>query len=189
MYHNCINNLSFSENTCAFVYFKYLFVFLFFCCCFFCIKIIHHRWHLSSWQSCTKTCGKGSQSRSVVCQSKTNHTHYKIESDSHCNATTKPVGFRFCNEIKCPVYRAIHWSEVWNVKESVKQMCHYISNLLHLVNLSLYKTGCFDIFSAYVAFKLPVGHHVYFSSYSWMGDTWAFSLCAIELAMNSRSCP
>ena len=136
MYHNCINNLSFSENTCAFVYFKYLFVFLFFCCCFFCIKIIHHRWHLSSWQSCTKTCGKGSQSRSVVCQSKTNHTHYKIESDSHCNSTTKPIGFRFCNEIKCPVYRAIHWSEVWNVKESVKQMCHYISNLLHLVNLS-----------------------------------------------------
>ena len=29
MYHNCINNLSFSENTCAFVYFKYLFVVLF----------------------------------------------------------------------------------------------------------------------------------------------------------------
>ena len=88
------------------------FCFFFFVVVFFCIKIIHHRWHLSSWQSCTKTCGKGSQSRSVVCQSKTNDTHYKIESDSHCNATTKPIGFRFCNEIKCPVYRAIHWSEV-----------------------------------------------------------------------------
>jgi len=68
-------------------------------------------WHLSIWQSCTKTCGKGSQSRSVVCQSKTNDTHYKIESDSRCNATTKPIGFRYCNEIKCQVYRAIHWSE------------------------------------------------------------------------------
>ena len=91
----------------------FLFLFLF----FFCIKIVHHRWHLSSWQSCTKTCGKGSQSRSVVCQSKTNDTHYKLESDFRCNAKTKPIGFRFCNEIKCPAYRETHWSEVWNVKK------------------------------------------------------------------------
>lgn len=74
-------------------------------------KNLCFEWHLSSWQPCTKTCGKGSQSRSVVCQAKINDTHYKIESDSLCNATTKPVGLRFCNEIKCPVYRAIRWSE------------------------------------------------------------------------------
>lgn len=101
----------------------------------FCINIAHYRWHLSNWQSCTKTCGKGSQSRSVVCRAKINDTHYKIESDSLCNATKKPLELRYCNEIKCPAYRTTHWSEVWDVTESVSWMCHYISIFLHPGNL------------------------------------------------------
>ena len=127
-----------------FVYFLYLFValcFLFFANNLFpvnkeiwykyrnfafCLNTTHYRWHMSNWQSCTKTCGKGSQSRSVVCQAKINDTHYKIESDSHCNATRKPLGLRFCNEINCPAYRVTHWSEVWNVKDDTFLTCHYI---------------------------------------------------------------
>ncbi|XP_078379485.1 A disintegrin and metalloproteinase with thrombospondin motifs 1-like [Oculina patagonica] len=67
-------------------------------------------WHASGWQSCTKTCGKGSQSRSVVCRAKINDTHYQIESDSVCDSTPKPEELRYCNEIKCPAYRTSHLS-------------------------------------------------------------------------------
>ncbi|KAJ7328152.1 metalloendopeptidase [Desmophyllum pertusum] len=60
-------------------------------------------WHVTV-EPCTKTCGKGSQSRSVVCRAKLNDTHYKIESDSLCDGTPKPIiiEHQYCNEVQCP---------------------------------------------------------------------------------------
>ncbi|XP_022798270.1 A disintegrin and metalloproteinase with thrombospondin motifs 12-like isoform X2 [Stylophora pistillata] len=68
-------------------------------------------WHFSNWQACTKTCGRGSQSRSVVCRARVTDTDYQIQSDEVCNAVPKPVETRFCNEINCPAYRTTHWTK------------------------------------------------------------------------------
>lgn len=72
----------------------------------------------TSWftklETCSKTCGKGSQSQSVVCRAKVNATHYNIdESEASCNATLKPnAEFRDCNNVKCPAKWTTSWSEV-----------------------------------------------------------------------------
>ena len=72
------------------------------------------RWHVSNWQACTKTCGRGNQSRSVVCRARVTDTDYQIEFDEVCNATKKPIETRFCNEINCPASRTTHWTKVWH---------------------------------------------------------------------------
>lgn len=68
-------------------------------------------WHVSNWQACTKTCGRGNQSRSVVCRARVTDTDYQIEFDEVCNATKKPIETRFCNEINCPASRTTHWTK------------------------------------------------------------------------------
>lgn len=82
---------------------------------YFTLKI---SWHTDDWQACTKTCGKGTQSRSVVCRAKLNDTHYDIDqSEFLCNTTLKPMTFRSsCNDVNCPATWKTYWPEVWNTK-------------------------------------------------------------------------
>ncbi|CAH3174133.1 unnamed protein product [Porites evermanni] len=72
-----------------------------------------YSWHTDDWQACTKTCGKGTQSRSVVCRAKLNDTHYDIdESEFLCNITLKPMTFRSsCNDVNCPATWKTYWPE------------------------------------------------------------------------------
>ena len=63
---------------------------------------------------CSKSCGNGSQSKSIVCRAKMNDTHFKYdETGASCNSKTRPAAeFRHCNDIKCPSQWTITWSEV-----------------------------------------------------------------------------
>jgi len=71
-----------------------------------------YNWHASDWQACTKSCGRGSQSKSVVCRAKINATHYKIDqSEALCDAAQKPTAFRYCNEVNCLATWKTSWTE------------------------------------------------------------------------------
>ncbi|XP_068732182.1 A disintegrin and metalloproteinase with thrombospondin motifs 6-like [Montipora capricornis] len=77
-----------------------------------CPLLLEYRWH-SEWEACSKTCGNGSQSKSIVCRAKVDDTQYKKdESGALCDSTLKPVAeFRRCNDIKCPAQWTTTWSE------------------------------------------------------------------------------
>ncbi|XP_015758816.1 PREDICTED: A disintegrin and metalloproteinase with thrombospondin motifs 18-like [Acropora digitifera] len=68
---------------------------------------------LSEWEMCSKSCGNGSQSKSIVCRAKMNDTHFKYdETGASCISKTRPAAeFRHCNDIKCPSQWTITWSE------------------------------------------------------------------------------
>jgi len=77
-----------------------------------CPLVLHYSW-FSEWEMCSKSCGNGSQSKSIVCRAKMNDTHFKYdETGASCNSKTRPAAeFRHCNDIKCPSQWTITWSE------------------------------------------------------------------------------
>ena len=72
---------------------------------------------MTEWQECSKSCGKGSQARFLLCRRQVNETFHEILVNSSCNVTVKPTDsdpyFRLCNEMSCPPqWQPLPWSEV-----------------------------------------------------------------------------
>jgi len=65
-----------------------------------------YTWNVGSFGACSKTCGTGQRTRTVVCQDQSGTT----VADSFCSGTTKPATSENCNTNTCP---PISYS--WNV--------------------------------------------------------------------------
>ncbi|CAB3995183.1 Hypothetical predicted protein [Paramuricea clavata] len=80
-------------------------------------------WH-SHLTACTKTCGKGTQSKKIECRRLTTD-HYCVVNDTECTEprpTAGEPGLIYCNEIACPpVYKPEPWSKVSKVNHIGKQ--------------------------------------------------------------------
>ncbi|XP_048588583.1 A disintegrin and metalloproteinase with thrombospondin motifs 1 isoform X1 [Nematostella vectensis] len=73
------------------------------------------KWHETGWRPCSKTCGKGSQQRHVVCRRKVAIATYETRPDEECKEDDKPQLsqlMRPCNELDCPAeWVPSSWSE------------------------------------------------------------------------------
>ncbi|PFX33597.1 A disintegrin and metalloproteinase with thrombospondin motifs 6 [Stylophora pistillata] len=60
-------------------------------------------WYVSGWRPCSRTCGKGQQTRQVICRQEVTRGKFQTLSDSECtgNKPSDPVS-RDCNKIDCP---------------------------------------------------------------------------------------
>jgi len=70
-------------------------------------------WYVSGWRPCSRTCGKGVQTRQVVCRQEVSRGKYKTVSDSKCSGA-KPTDPKSqdCNKIDCPAeYVPGAWSK------------------------------------------------------------------------------
>lgn len=70
-------------------------------------------WYVSGWRPCSRTCGKGVQTRQVVCRQEVTRGKYKTVSNSKCSGA-KPTDPKSqdCNKIDCPTeYIPGEWSE------------------------------------------------------------------------------
>jgi hypothetical protein len=56
-----------------------------------------YSWISSAWSTCSKTCGTGTQTRSVSCRSSSGTT----VTDGYCSASTKPAASQNCNTQAC----------------------------------------------------------------------------------------
>lgn len=65
-----------------------------------------YNWNAGPYGSCSKTCGGGTRTRTVVCQDQSGNT----VADSLCSASTKPATSEACNTDSCPAV-----SYAWNV--------------------------------------------------------------------------
>nr|XP_039257690.1 ADAMTS-like protein 1 isoform X1 [Styela clava] len=83
-----------------------------------CILAVPVRWEVGPYGECTTTCGRGTQSRSVICK---NMADEKIDSHSYGSTSQlpevmcpypKPISSRSCSLISCaPVWTPGPWSE------------------------------------------------------------------------------
>lgn len=60
-------------------------------------------WYVSGWRPCSQTCGKGVQTRQILCRQEVSRGQFNTLADSQCTAA-KPEGpeTRDCNKIDCP---------------------------------------------------------------------------------------
>ncbi|KAK3699418.1 hypothetical protein QZH41_018585, partial [Actinostola sp. cb2023] len=60
-------------------------------------------WYTSAWSPCTRTCGLGTQSRTIACRNEIAERTYENVADSLCPGS-KPIGetSQECNKIACP---------------------------------------------------------------------------------------
>ena len=75
------------------------------------------RWFITDWKPCSKRCGRGIQTRNIICRRKKMDS-WSIEDDSACveQKPVEPVLERRCNEIMCPPeYIPLAWSEVCSI--------------------------------------------------------------------------
>ena len=81
-----------------------------------------YRWH-SYLTPCSKTCGKGTQRKSIECRRLTVN-HYRVVHDSECTdvrPTAAKPHFVYCNEIACPpIYLPGTWSAVSTINRNRK---------------------------------------------------------------------
>ena len=78
-------------------------------------------WYVSGWRPCSKTCGKGAQTREVVCRQEVTRGKFQTLSDSKCtgNKPSDPVS-RDCNKIDCPAENVPgDWSAVSEIKKVI----------------------------------------------------------------------
>ena len=71
-------------------------------------------WYVSGWRPCSRTCGKGVQTRKILCRQQVSRGQYSTLPDSNC-AATKPEGpeTQDCNKIDCPAEKFPgEWSSV-----------------------------------------------------------------------------
>lgn len=70
-------------------------------------------WKVGDWETCSTSCGGGSQYRSVVCvQAVGDLTN--VVNNSMCKSSVqhKPEVVRACNQYKCPEWSISDWSAV-----------------------------------------------------------------------------
>ncbi|XP_031629319.1 protein madd-4 isoform X3 [Contarinia nasturtii] len=67
------------------------------------------KWITDEWSSCSKTCGRGTKERNVVCIEESNGLKNKLPDDA-CRDTSKPPTFEPCNIQFCPKWITREWS-------------------------------------------------------------------------------
>ena len=64
-----------------------------------------NRWHLTDWSPCSKLCGKGEQTRQLLCRERISHYRYhELLDSSHCSQELLPDDItlsRSCNKVIC----------------------------------------------------------------------------------------
>ena len=89
-------------------------IYMFACC-------LPSSWYVSGWRPCSKTCGKGAQTREVVCRQEVTRGKFQTLPDSKCtgNKPSDPVS-RDCNKIDCPAENVPgDWSAVSEIKKVI----------------------------------------------------------------------
>ncbi|CAB4001536.1 A disintegrin and metallo ase with thrombospondin motifs 6 [Paramuricea clavata] len=79
----------------------------------FCYTSCPAEWFITHWKPCSKRCGRGIQTRKIICRRKKMDS-WIVEDDSACvkQRPVVPVLARHCNEIMCPPeYIPLAWSE------------------------------------------------------------------------------
>ncbi|KAJ8302660.1 hypothetical protein KUTeg_019056 [Tegillarca granosa] len=66
------------------------------------------RWHTERWSQCSATCGKGTKSRQVSCQSMTSKGLVKLP-NSMCQHQSSPSRIKRCYAGRCPVEIKYQW--------------------------------------------------------------------------------
>ena len=85
----------------------------------------YYRWEEGEWSACSTSCGRGTQTRQVVCKQRVSDSINLSLSDTSCRGT-KPITVRTCNEDKpCVKWKIGEWSQV--------SICLSLSNLRNLV--------------------------------------------------------
>jgi hypothetical protein len=64
------------------------------------VKDCRPKWHYSDWTACTKTCGGGTQKRTVKCF-EPNSREKQLKESQTCKYAERPVGYRNCNTHSC----------------------------------------------------------------------------------------
>jgi len=65
-----------------------------------------YAWSTGQWGACSKTCGSGSQSRSVICVDQSNGA---TVANSNCPASSTPSSSQLCNVQACPSSSSYMW--------------------------------------------------------------------------------
>ncbi|XP_068708266.1 A disintegrin and metalloproteinase with thrombospondin motifs 6-like [Montipora foliosa] len=67
------------------------------------IQRCSQQWYISDWSPCSRTCGKGVQTRQILCRQQVTREHFETMPDSMCTGTkpSEPVT-KDCNKIDCP---------------------------------------------------------------------------------------
>lgn len=74
-----------------------------------------HRWMVTSWSPCTRSCGGGIQTRRVTCQRLTATGNSVPMSNEACAQVSKrPVDTQNCNRQPCVEWVASSWGQVRN---------------------------------------------------------------------------
>ena len=73
------------------------------------------RWMMTEWTPCSRTCGKGMQSRQVACTQQLSNGTLTRARERDC-AGPKPASAQRCEGQDCmTVWEAGVWSEVWSL--------------------------------------------------------------------------
>ncbi|ESP00679.1 hypothetical protein LOTGIDRAFT_157969 [Lottia gigantea] len=67
------------------------------------------KWRVGPWQECSKSCGGGISTRSVVCVDTTLDNRQRILLHNNCQSP-KPTSQKSCNNVICPKWYAGEWS-------------------------------------------------------------------------------
>ena len=66
------------------------------------------RWQITSWETCTKSCGNGTQVRQLYCAVETNiEERLRVNNDQCTDKKPNDALSRICNEVMCPA--------TWNI--------------------------------------------------------------------------
>lgn len=85
------------------------------CACSLTCSPFSHRWMVTSWSPCTRSCGGGVQMRRVMCQRLTTKGSSVPMSYEACAQLSKrPVDTQNCNRQPCVEWVASSWGQVRN---------------------------------------------------------------------------
>lgn len=81
-----------------------------------------HRWMVTSWSPCTRSCGGGIQMRRVTCQRLTaKGSSVPMSNEACAQASKRPVDTQHCNRQPCVEWVASSWGQVRSMAAVWKQ--------------------------------------------------------------------